>query len=566
MTKSIKEYMKRFITILLSVCVCCMASAQPDKWVKKATKAVFTLKTFNADGELIGSSNGFFITADGIAVSSYTPFRGASKAVVIDAMGKEYPVKSIIGANDTYDIAKFRVDANKCQTLRTAPSAAENTQLWLLPYNAKNGYSCTAAKVKSVQKVSNDYDYYTLEGTAGENTIGCPFLNASGDVVGIMQPSSSDNKTTQYAVGATFATELKMTGLSLNDPALKATSIKKDLPDELDQAVLTLYLASTIGDANSFVGLVDDFIAKFPQAPDGYSYKAQIMAAQDNYPEADKYMKLAIENATDKAEARYNYARMMYQNLLYFNDSASHAWSYEQALEQSEQAVALDPQLAYITQNAQLLFAWKRYDDSYATFQDAIAKGGHNAECFYGAARCKEQLGDTATYIALLDSAVATFTQPYLKEAAPYIYARSQALAENGKYRLAVNDLNEYEKLMIADIKSEFYYMRSQVEVKARLYQQALNDLDKAIDKDSSVLLYRSEKASLQIRVRLIDEAIETATECIRLFPDSSDGYLFLGLAQCLKGDKALGVVNLLKAKDLGDAQADVLIEKYGKK
>ena len=281
-----------------------MASAQPDKWVKKATKAVFTLKTFNADGELIGSSNGFFITADGIAVSSYTPFRGASKAVVIDAMGKEYPVKSIIGANDTYDIAKFRVDANKCQTLRTAPSAAENTQLWLLPYNAKNGYSCTAAKVKSVQKVSNDYDYYTLEGTAGENTIGCPFLNASGDVVGIMQPSSSDNKTTQYAVGATFATELKMTGLSLNDPALKATSIKKDLPDELDQAVLTLYLASTIGDANSFVGLVDDFIAKFPQAPDGYSYKAQIMAAQDNYPEADKYMKLAIENATDTAEAR----------------------------------------------------------------------------------------------------------------------------------------------------------------------------------------------------------------------------------------------------------------------
>ena len=558
--------MKRIITILFAACVCCMASAQPDKWVKKASKAVFTLKTFNANDELIGSSNGFFITADGIAVSSYTPFRGASKAVIIDAMGKEYPVKSIIGANDTYDIAKFRVDASKCQTLRTAPAVGENTQLWLLPYNAKNGYSCTAATVKSVQKVQNDYDYYTLEGNGSENTVGCPYLNAAGDVVGIKQQSSSDDNATQYAVGATFATGLKMTGLSLNDAALKATSIKKELPDELDQAILTLYLASTIGDANSFVGLVDDFIEKFPQAPDGYSYKAQIMAAKDNYPEADKYMKLAIENATDKAEARYNYARMMYQNLLYFNDSASHAWSYEQALEQSEQAVALDPQLAYITQKAQLLFACKRYDDSYATFQDAIAKGGHNAECFYGAARCKEQLGDTATYIALLDSAVATFTQPYLKEAAPYIYARSQALAENGKYRLAVNDLNEYEKLMIADIKSEFYYMRSQVEVKARLYQQALNDLDKAIDKDSSVLLYRSEKASLQIRVRLIDEAIETATECIRLFPDSSDGYLFLGLAQCLKGDKALGVVNLLKAKDLGDAQADVLIEKYGKK
>ena len=557
--------MKRIITILFAACVCCMVNAQPDKWVKKASKAVFTLKTFNAEGSLIGSGNGFFITADGVAVSSYTPFRGAAKAVVIDAMGKEYEVKSIIGANDVYDIAKFRVDATKCQTLRTAPAAVENTSLWLLPYNAKNAYSCTAAKVKSVQKVQNDYDYYTLEATAPENTVGCPYLNANGEVVGIQQQSSSDDNTTQYAVGAAFATGLKMTGLSLNDPALKATSIKKDLPDELDQAILTLYLASTLGDAQSFVGLVDDFIAKFPQAPDGYSYKAQIMAAQDNYPEADKYMKLAIDNATDKAEARYNYAKMMYQNLIYFYDSASHAWSYEQALEQAEQAVALDPQLPYLTQKAQLLFACKRYADSYAAFQDVIGKGGRTAECFYGAARCKEQLNDTTACLALLDSAVATFSKPYLKEAAPYIYARAQALAESGKYRLAVNDYNEYENLMISQVNSEFYYIRSQVEVKARLFQQALNDLDKAIDKSPDILLYRSEKASLQIRVHLLDQAIETASECIRLFPDASDGYLFLGLAQCLNNNKVQGVGNLLKAKDLGDAQADVLIEKYGK-
>ena len=557
--------MKKIITILFAACVCCMVNAQPDKWVKKASKAVFTLKTFNADGSLIGSGNGFFITADGVAVSSYTPFRGAAKAVVIDAMGKEYEVKSIIGANDVYDIAKFRVDATKCQTLRTAPAAVENTSLWLLPYNAKNAYSCTAAKVKSVQKVQNDYDYYTLEATAPENTVGCPYLNANGEVVGIQQQSSSDDNTTQYAVGAAFATGLKMTGLSLNDPALKATSIKKDLPDELDQAILTLYLASTLGDAQSFVGLVDDFIAKFPQAPDGYSYKAQIMAAKDNYPEADKYMKLAIDNATDKAEARYNYAKMMYQNLIYFYDSASHAWSYEQALEQAEQAVALDPQLPYLTQKAQLLFACKRYADSYAAFQDVIGKGGRTAECFYGAARCKEQLNDTTACLALLDSAVATFSKPYLKEAAPYIYARAQALAESGKYRLAVNDYNEYENLMISQVNSEFYYIRSQVEAKARLFQQALNDLDKAIDKSPDILLYRSEKASLQIRVHLLDQAIETASECIRLFPDASDGYLFLGLAQCLNNNKVQGVGNLLKAKDLGDAQADVLIEKYGK-
>src|SRR5574344_3718 len=102
--------MKKSIMILFAACVCCMVNAQPDKWVKKASKAVCTLKTFSAAGSLIGSGHGFFITADGIAVSSFTPFRGAAKAVIIDAMGKEYEEKSIIGANDEHDIAKFRTN------------------------------------------------------------------------------------------------------------------------------------------------------------------------------------------------------------------------------------------------------------------------------------------------------------------------------------------------------------------------------------------------------------------------------------------------------------------------
>lgn len=552
--------------MMLAALICGTAYAQPEKWVKKASKAVFTLKTFDKSGTLVGSSNGFYITADGVAVSSYAPFRGASKAVIIDAAGKEYPVKNIIGANDTYDIAKFTVDAEKCQTLRVAQTAAaDGTQLWLLPYNAKNGYSCKPAKVTAAQKIEDGHDYYTLEGAAGDNTVGCPYLNAAGEVAGMQQPSSSDDKNVQYAVGAEFAAALKTTGLSINDPALKATGIKKALPDELDQAILALYLTSAQGDSEAFITITDDFIAKFPQAPDGYSYKAQIMAAQDNFPEADRYMRLAIDNATDKAEAHYNYARMMYQNLTYFYDKASKAWSYEQALKESEAAVAADPQAAYMTQQAQLLYACKRYDDSHAAFIEAVARGGRNAENFYGAAKCKEMTGDTLACIALLDSAVATFSKPYLKEAAPYIFARAQTLDMAGKHRQAVGDYNEYESLMVTQINSQFYYIRSLAEIKARLYQQALNDLDKAISMEPSVLMYRSEKASLQIRVHLLDEAIETATECISLYPDSSDGYLFLGLAQCLKKDKAKGVANLLKAKELGDPQADTLIEKYGK-
>ena len=111
--------MKRLCIIIIGVLLTATASSQPS-WTKKAAKSVFTLKTFSADGTLIGSTNGFFTGEDGEAVSSFSPFKGASSAVVIDAQGKELPVACMLGANETYDVAKFRVAAKKTVPLTIA--------------------------------------------------------------------------------------------------------------------------------------------------------------------------------------------------------------------------------------------------------------------------------------------------------------------------------------------------------------------------------------------------------------------------------------------------------------
>ena len=54
-----------------------------------------------------------------------------------------------------------------------------------------------------------------------------------------------------------------------------------------------------------------------------------------------------------------------------------------------------------------------------------------------------------------------------------------------------------------------------------------------------------------------------TAKESLAIDPNDSDGYLFLGVAQCLKGNKKEGIPNLQKAKEMGNLQAEALIEKY---
>ena len=76
--------MKKLLLILL-----CLSSqwimAQKDapKWVDKAKRAVFSIVTYDQEDKLMNTGNGFFISEDGIALSDYTLFKGAQRAVII---------------------------------------------------------------------------------------------------------------------------------------------------------------------------------------------------------------------------------------------------------------------------------------------------------------------------------------------------------------------------------------------------------------------------------------------------------------------------------------------------
>ena len=543
--------------LLLSVAGCL---AQPG-WVKNASKSVFTLKTFSADGSLIASSNGFFTGANGEAVSNFTPFKGASRAVIIDFQGKELPVVSIIGANDMYDVVKFRVKGKTQPISISSSTASEGSNVWLLPYREiKN---VMMGEVRKAEKFHNNYDYYTVAMTMPENTVSCPLLNDAGNVIGLMQQPASLKDTLSYAVGASFADSLKLSGFTMNDATLKLTSIKKELPDNITEATLALYLANSQADSLTYVMMINDFIEKFPNSPDGYSYRAQMLSNNGDFAAAQKDMEQALKLAEKKEEAHFSYARLIYNKEIYQSAQPYPNWSLDKALSEIREAIGIASQPTYRQLEAAILFAQQNYEEAYNIYHELADSELRSAEIFYAAARCKEMQKDTTAMLALMDSTMNTFSKPYLKEAAPYLWARAQARLNAGKYRDAINDMNDYEDLMKATIDDNFYYVRHQAEIKGRLYQQALNDINRAMQMNPQEILYYAEKASLEVRVGMYDQAIATAQECIQIDPNNSDGYLFLGLAQCLKGQKTEGIANLQKARELGDEQAEGLIEKY---
>ena len=541
---------KRSKLIVVFTFIAFLTSYAQPAWVKKATKSVFTVKTFSKDGSLIGSTNGFFIGTNGEAISNFSPFKGASRAVAIDASGKEMTVDCILGANDMYDIVKFRVNAAKTQPLTVASNISPvGSNTWLLPFretkNLKNG------PIRKAETFQEKYAYYTVAMQTPENAVSCPLLNDAGEVLGLMQQPASSRDS------------LKISGLSINDPTLKMTQIKKDLPATLSEANLYIYMASTQTDSATYVALVNDFIKKFPNVSDGYIYRAQLSAAAADFAKAENDMEQALKVSSSKDDVLFNYARMIYQKEIFQDDKSYDKWNLDKALTLIREANSINLQPAYRQVEGNILFAQKKYDDAYTVFTELTKTNMDKAEMWFAAARCREMQKDTTAMLALLDSTMATFTKPYLKQAAPYLWARANARIDARKYRDAVNDLNDYEQLMAAQINARFYYIRSQAEIEGRLYQQALNDLTKAVTMEPKETLYHAEKASLHIRVGQYDEAITTAEECISIEPQGSDGYLFKGLAQCLKGDKKNGIPNLQKAKDLGDPQAEGLIQKY---
>lgn len=551
---------KLFFILIIQVCLMpALLYAQP-KWAGKAAKSVFTLKTFKQDGSLLASGNGFFIGNEGEAVSNFSPFVGASRAVIIDASGKEMKVECITGANDLYDVARFRV-SGKVSGLPVATTTTTGSTAWVLPYSANKSARSQQGTIEKIDK-AGDYDYYTLAMQMPENTVGCPLLNENGEAIGIMQLSVGDSNKS-YAIAVQFALGLKITGLSFNEQVYKSTSVKKDLPNELEQAIVALYVSGPQMTKESYREMIDDFIRKFPTAADGYTYRAQEEVNDNLFDDADRDMQQAVKMASKKDEAHFSFAKLIFQKEIFKNDRTYSGWTLDKAIAEADEAYRINPLSSYLELKGRILFAQKKYAEAYDVYQRLTTSDLNASEMFFNASRCKEMLGDHTAQLALLDSTINRTSRPFTRETAAYLFIRAQAYEGQEKYRQAISDYNEYEQVMRSSLNGQFYYIRSQAEVKARLFQQALNDLSKAIELEPRNTLFLAEKASLEVRVNLSDAAIETAQKLIVIDSQLSDGYLFLGIAQCQKGQKTEGLRNLQKAKELGNPQADKLITKY---
>ena len=549
--------------------------AQTPKWVEKAKRAVFSVVTYDKNDKMLNTGNGFFVSEDGLALSDYTLFKGAERAVVITSEGKQMPVSLILGANDMYDVIKFRVaiTEKKVPALIVAKTApAVGADAWMLPYSTQKSIACVTGKVKEVSKVAGEYHYYTLGMQMKDKMVSCPVMNAEGQVFGIAQKSSGiDTVTTCYAAGAAFAMAQKISALSLGDAALKKIGIRKGLPETEDQALVYLFMASSSLSGDDYEKLLDDFIRQFPANADGYLRRANYYAAKGKddqawYDKAVADFNQALKVAQKKDDVYYNIGKLMYAYQLSKPEKTYKDWTYDTALQNVRQVIAIDPLPIYIQMEGDILFAQQDYAGALAAYEKVNASNIASPATFFSAAKTKELAkGDPKEVVALMDSCIARCPQPITADFAPYLLERAQMNMNAGQPRNAMLDYDAYHTAVKGEVNDVFYYYREQAALKARQFQRALDDIVKAIEMNPTDLTYQAEHAVVNLRVGRYEEAIQILNNILKADPKYAEAYRLLGLCQIQlkKTDEACG--NFKKAKELGDPNVDELITKYCK-
>lgn len=532
------------------------------KSVEKARQFVASVVTYR-NGVMLHNGVAVFAGEKGEFLSARSLFVGADSAVVIDNKGVARPVKHIVGVNEVFDCVKARVAADKklkAMPVSVAPVVAGET-LYQLGYGiGKDGF----VEPADVDRVDSVYScaYYTLAKPMQRRLAALPLVNGNGEFVAVMQEAAAGDTVNSYAISASVLSMLDVSVPLYGRGYYPSMGIRTALPGNKEEALSCLYMQTIVGDSASYKNVIDDFITLYPESHEGYMSKAEYDAVLlRDFKAAEQSWNMAFKLAEKPAEVHFGKAKAI-NTVILDGDSLSHPMlSLRTVLDEIDMAIAAEPQSLFINGKADILFSHGDYAAAAECYEQLSSTDMRSADIFARASQCYRAVENYEKSVAMLDSAVNCYDPALVKSYAPYILTRALVNATAKKYRDAVLDYNRYENIMSGSLGAEFYYLREQAELDAKMYQQALNDIDTAISLDPENVAYYIEKGLLCYRVKLIDEGLRTLAEAVTIAPATPDVFYLQGRLYILKGDKELARPCFEKALELGHPDAAAVLE-----
>ncbi len=550
--------------------------------IKNAYKAIVKITTYALEGNILHTGTGVFINEDGTCLAPYSLFKNATHAEITDFRGNKLTVKRILGANSNYDLVKFSTEGGKkveALTVSDASTVTTGTPVHLMHYTTKKKEIMPTVHILKVEEYDN-YKYFRVSVDNTKENFGRPLVSSTGQLIAFVQKNEAKDDSLACAIDTRFANDLTITATSAINADLRAINIPKALPSKEKDALTYIYMLGT-RDSVSALTALNDFIDTYPENAEGYTNRANYYASHGEYTKCEQDYLTALTKApntqsTLKADEVHNeFSKQIYKRATATTEHPVEGWTFERACEEAEKAHSLVPNPYYLLQQGRCYFALKEYQKAYQKFVELASSDNTTdslswsqvarAEAWFYAARSLEMAGgDSLKVIALMDSTISKFPIPYTQDAAPYLLYRAQLLEQAGEYRRAVTDYNEYEKAIgPKNLNAKFYYLREQIELRARMFQQALDDIRTAINYAPEEPIFRIEEALVLLRAGLFEETVSTCQNLLKTYPNAANIHKILGIAYGELGKKSQAITELNKAKELGDSNAETFLQKY---
>lgn len=209
----------------------------------KVSPSVFYIEVYDAAGYSTASGSGFFVTADGVAVTNYHVIEDTSSAIITTIDGNKFKVNSIIAYDKDMDIAIIRVDkttvyGGKVSGFSAAKMAdSDNIKAGQTIYalGSPVGLQNTISNgiISNVGQVIDGNKFIQITAAISHGSSGGALVDEYGEVLGITSAVIEDAENIGFAIPVNVLKlfDLNDTGISYLDFSKSSSSFTLELSE-----------------------------------------------------------------------------------------------------------------------------------------------------------------------------------------------------------------------------------------------------------------------------------------------------------------------------------------------
>ena len=211
---------------------------------EKVSKSVFYIEIYDANKKVLGSGSGFFVTADGVAVTNYHVIEGTASAQITTINGEKYEVSDVIAFDEQLDVAIIRVSKKSVSgnavmsfpALKMADSdkikAGQNVYAIGSPVGLQNTIS--NGIISNTNQTVDESTFIQITAPISHGSSGGALVDEYGEVLGITSAGIEDAQNIGFAIPINIIKQFDLSakGMPYGDFAKEDSSFILELSKE----------------------------------------------------------------------------------------------------------------------------------------------------------------------------------------------------------------------------------------------------------------------------------------------------------------------------------------------